>query len=81
MEITPEEYLKRKRISDQKARDADRAEGIADRYRAEAKEEFGCDSVEEIEELLKRKRKEMATATKEYERLIQDYDERFGDEE
>lgn len=71
------EALKRRLEQDRK--DAERAEGALTQIKRDLKTEFGCKSIEEAEQLLKKMEKELQADEKELEAKMEEIEEQYSD--
>lgn len=59
-------------------RDSDRAQGVLDQTLKQLREEFGCDSIEEGEKLLKKLEKKEASARAAFEEALAEFEEKWN---
>jgi hypothetical protein len=73
------EYERLKKKADKLKAEAERAAGALEQTTARLKDEFGCDSLEAAEKLLKKKELEKAIAEEKYEDELEKFKSKWGE--
>lgn len=79
MGVSVEEYQRLRRIYDEAKAEASRAEGVLQEQYRLLKEDFGCDSVEQAETLLKRLREDEQKAAESYRAAFDEFECKWKD--
>ena len=64
---------------DKAQREVDRAQGSLDQLMVRLKDEHGCETLKQAEKKLKRMESDSEGAEQEYDRLLSEFDEEWGD--
>lgn len=72
-------YKKLKADVDRSRRDADRAEGAFNQLMARLKKEFGCDTLEQAEVELAKRKKERDESGERFTEKLADFEETYGE--
>jgi predicted nucleic acid-binding Zn-ribbon protein len=80
MAISVSRYEALKRRIEQERKEAERAEGAIAQIKRDLRSGFGCKTIEDAEQLLKRLERDVQADEKELQAKIEELEEKYGDE-
>jgi predicted nucleic acid-binding Zn-ribbon protein len=80
MAISVSRYEALKRRIEQERKEAERAEGAIAQIKRDLRSGFGCKTIEDAEQMLKRLERDVQADEKELQAKIEELEEKYGDE-